>query len=120
MKDIEGEVLIVSQFTLHATVSRPKPNYMWSSTYSNGQSVGVGGEAYAHSTGTHTGMTCRYLIPVKTDDAKTEFDNVVQATRTAYVPDRVKEGVFGAMMQVSLVRTHMVYEQRLAAAPASL
>lgn len=43
MKDIEGEVLIVSQFTLHATVSRPKPNYMWSSTYSNGQSVCVEG-----------------------------------------------------------------------------
>ncbi|CEH13972.1 d-tyrosyl-trna deacylase [Ceraceosorus bombacis] len=68
VQDIEGEILCVSQFTLHASLSKgTKPDF-----HKGGQ------------------------------QAREIYDALLEHLRSAYKPDRVKDGAFGEMMDVSL------------------
>ncbi|KAH8922800.1 D-tyrosyl-tRNA deacylase [Atractiella rhizophila] len=69
--DIQGDVMLVSQFTLFAK--------------------------------THRGSKPDFHGALGPDKAKPLFDLLVSKVREKYVSERVKEGVFGAMMQVALV-----------------
>jgi len=69
--DIDGEVLLVSQFTLYGQLRKgAKPDF-------------------------HLAM--------KAETSKQFYQDFVESVRTKYQSDRVKDGVFGAMMDVSLV-----------------
>ena len=58
----------------------------------------------AHSKAAHHLSTAEHLAcAVGVMQAKESYESFVQATKDAYVADRVKDGVFGAMMDVSLV-----------------
>ncbi|KAF8468895.1 D-Tyr tRNAtyr deacylase-like domain-containing protein [Kalaharituber pfeilii] len=71
IKDIEGEILLVSQFTLFANINKgSKPDF--------------------HAA-------------APPDVARSLYSKLVELTRQAYTPERVKDGVFGAMMDVALV-----------------
>ncbi|KIZ04510.1 D-tyrosyl-tRNA(Tyr) deacylase [Monoraphidium neglectum] len=65
-----GEVLLVSQFTLHARFKKPRPDF----------SKAMGPEA-----------------------AREFYAGFLALVRSMYSEDRVKDGRFGAMMQVALV-----------------
>eukprot|EP00878_Enallax_costatus_P030852 GHUV01033652.1.p1 GENE.GHUV01033652.1~~GHUV01033652.1.p1 ORF type:complete len:105 (+),score=19.33 GHUV01033652.1:227-541(+) len=67
---IEGDVLLVSQFTLYGRLKKPKPDFS------------------------------KAMGP---DRAQEVYQNFVDRMRAAYVPERVHDGVFGAMMNVELV-----------------
>ncbi|KAG7448263.1 uncharacterized protein BT62DRAFT_930350 [Guyanagaster necrorhizus] len=69
VKDIQGEILCVSQFTLLANTTKDKPDF-------------------------HLAMS--------TDPARGLYGTFLDMLRDAYVPERVKDGKFGAMMNVSL------------------
>ncbi|ORY33768.1 D-tyrosyl-tRNA deacylase [Naematelia encephala] len=69
VKDIDGEVLCVSQFTLFANFKGAKPDFHESMST-------IPGSAYYHA--------------------------FLDEIRSAYIPERIKDGRFGAMMQVSL------------------
>ncbi|KAK0463598.1 D-Tyr tRNAtyr deacylase-like domain-containing protein [Desarmillaria tabescens] len=69
VKDIEGEILCVSQFTLLANTTKDKPDF-------------------------HLAMSA--------DPARELYGTFLDMLREAYVPERVKDGKFGAMMNVSL------------------
>ncbi|PWN40942.1 D-tyrosyl-tRNA deacylase [Ceraceosorus guamensis] len=71
VQDIEGEILCVSQFTLHARLSKgTKPDF--------------------HKV-SHGGQQAREI-----------YDALLERLRSAYKPDRIKDGAFGQMMDVSL------------------
>ncbi|KAF8448556.1 D-Tyr tRNAtyr deacylase-like domain-containing protein [Terfezia claveryi] len=71
VKDISGEILCVSQFTLFANINKgSKPDFHGSAPL---------------------------------DIARPLYDQFVETMRVIYEPDRVKGGVFGAMMQVGLI-----------------
>jgi len=44
-----------------------------------------------------------YALAAKGDIARPVYESVVTRLKESYVPDRIKTGVFGAMMEVSLV-----------------
>ncbi|WIA13316.1 hypothetical protein OEZ85_006899 [Tetradesmus obliquus] len=67
---IDGEVLLVSQFTLYGRLKKPKPDFS------------------------------KAMGP---DKARDFYQSFVERMRAAYQPDRVHDGVFGAMMNVELV-----------------
>ncbi|KAB5595392.1 D-tyrosyl-tRNA(Tyr) deacylase [Ceratobasidium theobromae] len=70
VKDIQGEILCVSQFTLMAkTIKGAKPDF-------------------------HKAMTGDLSRPF--------YNSLLESMGRAYVPSRVKDGEFGAMMSVSL------------------
>ncbi|CAE6455392.1 unnamed protein product [Rhizoctonia solani] len=70
VKDIEGEILCVSQFTLMAkTIKGAKPDF-------------------------HKAMTGDLSRPL--------YASLLESMGRAYVPSRIKDGQFGAMMSVSL------------------
>ncbi|KAF8680984.1 deacylase [Rhizoctonia solani] len=70
VKDIEGEILCVSQFTLMAkTIKGAKPDF-------------------------HKAMTGELSRPF--------YASLLESMGRAYVPSRIKDGQFGAMMSVSL------------------
>lgn len=71
LSDIEGDILIVSQFTLYADA--------------------------------RNGRRPDYALAAKGDDALPVYERVVARLRESYDPERVKTGVFGAVMEVSLV-----------------
>ncbi|WZN66423.1 D-aminoacyl-tRNA deacylase [Chloropicon roscoffensis] len=68
--DLDYEILLVSQFTLHGQFKGNRPTFH--------QSLPPG-------------------------EAKMAYENLVSLLRSRYKPERVKDGVFGAMMRVSLV-----------------
>ena len=71
VKDVNGEVLCVSQFTLYASTKKGnKPDFHKSA---NGET------------------------------AKQIYDHFCQSVRQQYQPDKVKDGVFQAMMDVELI-----------------
>ncbi|KAK5661694.1 hypothetical protein OQA88_9794 [Cercophora sp. LCS_1] len=71
VRDIEGEVLCVSQFTLLASTKKGnKPDFHGA----------LGGE-----------------------EAKRLYECFYRKVQEGYVPERVKDGIFQAMMQVSLI-----------------
>eukprot|EP00882_Tetradesmus_deserticola_P008690 GHRQ01009163.1.p2 GENE.GHRQ01009163.1~~GHRQ01009163.1.p2 ORF type:complete len:105 (+),score=41.51 GHRQ01009163.1:359-673(+) len=67
---IDGELLLVSQFTLYGRLKKPKPDFS------------------------------KAMGP---DKARECYQSFVELMRAAYQPDRVQDGVFGAMMNVELV-----------------
>ncbi|KAK0441080.1 D-Tyr tRNAtyr deacylase-like domain-containing protein [Armillaria borealis] len=69
VKDIEGEILCVSQFTLLANTTKDKPDF-------------------------HLAMSA--------DPARELYGTFLDMLREAYMPERIKDGKFGAMMNVSL------------------
>ncbi|KDQ61221.1 hypothetical protein JAAARDRAFT_32221 [Jaapia argillacea MUCL 33604] len=70
VKDIDGDLLCVSQFTLLANTTKGnKPDF-------------------------HRGMS--------TDPGREMYANFLEKLRQSYKPDKIKDGVFGAMMSVSL------------------
>jgi len=70
VKEIQGEVLCVSQFTLMANTSKgTKPDF-------------------------HRAMSA--------DQSRAMYDSFLQYMRAQYAPEKVKDGRFGAMMNVSL------------------
>jgi len=70
VKDIDGEVLCVSQFTLLANTTKgKKPDF-------------------------HRAMSA--------EPSRQLYASFLEAMRNAYNPEKVKDGVFGAMMNVSL------------------
>ncbi|CAE6449739.1 unnamed protein product [Rhizoctonia solani] len=70
VKDIEGEILCISQFTLMAkTIKGAKPDF-------------------------HKAMTGELSRPL--------YASLLESMGSAYVPCRIKDGQFGAMMSVSL------------------
>src|SRR5690606_29813028 len=69
--DINGEILLVSQFTLYANIKKgTKPDFHGSAA---------------------------------PDIARPFYDKFVELVKSSYAPERVKDGAFGAMMQVALV-----------------
>ncbi|PWN96824.1 D-tyrosyl-tRNA deacylase [Tilletiopsis washingtonensis] len=71
LPQLGGELLLVSQFTLHARLSKgTKPDF-------------------------HRSMNG--------GPARELYDETLARLRAMYVPERIKEGAFGAMMDVSLV-----------------
>ncbi|ORX79758.1 D-tyrosyl-tRNA deacylase [Anaeromyces robustus] len=71
VKDLDLEILCVSQFTLYAiTAKGSKPDF-------------------------HLAM--------KTEEAKVFYNKFLDKLREAYKPEKIKDGQFGAMMNVSLV-----------------
>lgn len=66
------ELLVISQFTLHASARKPKPDFHRSM-----------------APGAASGL----------------FDQLLAELRSAHGPSRLQTGVFGAMMEVSLVNT---------------
>jgi len=71
VKDIQGEILCVSQFTLMANTSKGnKPDF-------------------------HRAMSA--------DQSRTVYASFLQYMGTQYSPEKIKDGKFGAMMNVSLV-----------------
>lgn len=71
VKDIDGEILLVSQFTLLASVKKPRPSF-------------------------HRAMN--------PSSSKELYASVVEGFRQAHNrPEAVKDGLFGAMMQVHIV-----------------
>ncbi|KAL7642184.1 UNVERIFIED_CONTAM: hypothetical protein RMT77_006745 [Armadillidium vulgare] len=70
VKDLNEEVLCVSQFTLYSKLKGNKPDY----------SQNMGG-----------------------DEAKSFYEQFLSSMKNNYCEEKVKDGKFGAMMQVSLV-----------------
>ncbi|KAI9603898.1 hypothetical protein H4Q26_003507 [Puccinia striiformis f. sp. tritici PST-130] len=71
IRDINGEILIVSQFTLLAKTKKGnKPDF-------------------------HKAM-------VKTESSKTIYEELIRSIKMSYSEDLIKEGQFGAMMQVEI------------------
>ncbi|KAG4084701.1 D-tyrosyl-tRNA deacylase [Neocallimastix lanati (nom. inval.)] len=71
VKDLDLEILCVSQFTLYAQTSKGnKPDF-------------------------HLAM--------KTEEANAFYNKFLDKLRTTYKPEKIKDGKFGAMMNVSLV-----------------
>ncbi|KAF2030217.1 D-tyrosyl-tRNA deacylase [Setomelanomma holmii] len=71
VRDIEGEVLCVSQFTLHASVKKGnKPDFHQSASGDKAQSL---------------------------------YEIFYKKVGALYTPDKVKDGIFAAMMDVALV-----------------
>ncbi|POW22795.1 hypothetical protein PSHT_00769 [Puccinia striiformis] len=70
IRDINGEILIVSQFTLLAKTKKGnKPDF-------------------------HKAM--------KTESSKTMYEELIRSIKMSYSEDLIKEGQFGAMMQVQI------------------
>mmetsp|Transcript_32863 Transcript_32863/g.72590 ORF Transcript_32863/g.72590 Transcript_32863/m.72590 type:complete len:151 (-) Transcript_32863:268-720(-) len=67
---INGEVLLVSQFTLYGRFKKPRPDFS------------------------------KAMPP---QQAKEFYQQFVEKVRTEYVPEQVKDGIFGAMMDVQLI-----------------
>ncbi|RLN88403.1 hypothetical protein BBJ28_00004304 [Nothophytophthora sp. Chile5] len=85
VKSNDLELLLVSQFTLHGYFSGNKPDFHLSSRFP-----------------IHQFRQCRRLAP---EPAKIFFDAFCERVRREHIPDKVAEGVFGAYMEVSIVRT---------------
>lgn len=87
------EVLLVSQFTLLGYFSGNKPDYHLAS-------MKCPLCACPHAT------RCSHVLcsTVSTEPAKAFFDAFCNRVRAAHSMDKVAEGVFGAYMEVSLVR----------------
>lgn len=64
------EILLVSQFTLHARLKKPRPDFSQS------------------------------MKPV---EARVVYESLLERIRSGYEEDKVKDGAFGEMMDVSLV-----------------
>ncbi|QSL65886.1 hypothetical protein MERGE_000166 [Pneumocystis wakefieldiae] len=83
IKDIQGEILCVSQFTLQAKLKKSKPDF-------------------------HTAA--------KGPEAKILYTEILEGLRKILGEDKIKDGVFGAMMSVHLVNDGPVtinYDTRL-------
>ncbi|PAA66542.1 hypothetical protein BOX15_Mlig033924g1, partial [Macrostomum lignano] len=68
VRDLGLEVLVVSQFTLHATLKGNKPDFRRA---------------------------------MATDQAEKMYADILESMRRDYQEDKIKAGVFGAMMEVS-------------------
>ncbi|KIM86309.1 hypothetical protein PILCRDRAFT_322107 [Piloderma croceum F 1598] len=69
VKDVDGEILCVSQFTLMANTNKNKPDF-------------------------HRAMS--------TEPSRELYATFLENLRCSYQPDKIKDGVFGAMMNVNL------------------
>lgn len=153
VSDVEGELLLVSQFTLYGRLKTKNPDFSrsmraaqvrdqqfcrnvtmevmecaaklsnvgfkctlgnrWASrrthidcickpnTFVSG-SVMLGNENSVPEVIFHC-TNCLHAAGICIVQAKESYEAFVQATKDAYVADKVKDGVFGAMMDVSLV-----------------
>lgn len=91
MKDISGEILCVSQFTLFANVNKGSKVGK-----QNTSSFGLVMDGLPLTQPDFHGSA-------PPDIARPLYSQFVETMRQAYEPGRVKDGVFGAMMQVGSV-----------------
>ena len=73
VKDIDGEVLIISQFTLYGETAK--------------------------------GNRPSFIEAAKPDDAIPHYENFIERMKNNLGDDKVKCGIFGAMMDVSLINS---------------
>jgi len=73
VKDIDGEVLIISQFTLYGETAK--------------------------------GNRPSFIEAAKSDDAIPHYENFIERMKNNLGDDKVKCGIFGAMMDVSLINS---------------
>ncbi len=92
------EVLLISQFTLHGYFSGNKPDFHLASKYFS---------LVSHIYYRIVESNIWYIVLVAPGPAKEYFDSFCNRVRTSHSSDKVAEGVFGAMMEVSLVRIYM-------------